>query len=145
MLFMLGGVPLDTAPFNIDEWDRSAKADFAVKPVIGAPPRREFMGEGEDMVTLRGQLLPTRIGGLNELEALHGFRRAGRSVPVMRGDDVMMGWFVILSIEEKHESLGREAIGFTLTHTISLAKDSPAGASPSIIADIQSLFGLLGR
>ncbi len=77
MLYLLGAVALDTVPFSIDEVDRTAVADFAVKPLIGTAPGREFMGEGDDTIVLSGQLLPERIGGLTELEALDGFRRPG--------------------------------------------------------------------
>jgi len=143
MLYMIGAVTLDTAPFSIDEVERSASADFAVKPVIGAAPRREFMGEGDDTIVLTGQLLPTVVGGLTELETLHGFRRAGQQLPVMRGDGKMFGWFAITKIDEAHEDLERDGVGFKVAHTISLVKVGPEGASPSIVGALQSLFGLL--
>ena len=144
MLYMIGAVSLDTTPFSIDEVDRNATADFAVKPVLGAAPRREFMGEGDDTIVLTGQILPSVIGGLTELETLHGFRRAGQRLPVMRGDGRMMGWFVITQVQEGHKNLLDGGVGFTLQHTVTLVKVDPAGTDASIIGTIFSLFGALG-
>ncbi len=143
MLYLLGAVALDTAPFSVDEVDRTATADFAVKPLIGTAPGREFMGEGDDTIVLTGQLLPERIGGLTELEALHGFRRAGQRVPVMRGDGKMLGWFVLTEVRERHEQLDRNGVGGMLHHTLTLVKVEPEGASPSLLGSLISLFGLI--
>ncbi|MBB3937949.1 phage tail protein [Aureimonas phyllosphaerae] len=145
MLYQIGTLSLDTAPFNVDDVDRTASADFAVKPIIGAGPRREFMGEGDDEIALSGQLLPLTIGGLTELETLHGFRRSGRQLPVMRGDGKMMGWFAITRIQEKHVDLDRSGVGFSIAHTITLIKVGPEGASAEIVPALLSLFGALGR
>ena len=145
MLYQIGTISLDTRPFNADEVDRDATADFAVKPLLGSLPGREFMGEGDDEITISGQLLPSKIGGLTQLEALHAFRQAGQRMPVMRGDGKMMGWFVITRIREQHADLLRDGVGFTVDHSITLAKTSSDGASPSIIGALLSIFGAVGR
>jgi hypothetical protein len=147
MLYQIGTLSLDTRPFNADEMDRSASADFAVKPLISGLPGREFMGEGDDKITLSGQLLPFKTGGLTELEAAHGFRRSGTRLPVMRGDGKAFGWFVIESIRESHGDLMRDGVGFTVKHMIEMTKVEPPGASSAgnIIGTLLSLFGALGR
>ncbi|MDX6806300.1 phage tail protein [Terrihabitans rhizophilus] len=142
-LYQLGAVTIDTRPFNAEGADRDASADFAVKPLIGSMPGREFMGEGDDELKITGQLLPSKVGGLSELEALHGFRRGGQRLPVMRGDGRMLGWFVITSISERHTDLNRDGVGFLVGYTISMFRTSPEGASPAIIGSLLSLFGAL--
>ena len=71
MLHMLGTLTVDTRPFSIDAMERSADASIVAKPVIGAAPPKEFTGDGEDDITISGQILPLRIGGLNQLELAH--------------------------------------------------------------------------
>ena len=144
MLYSIGTITLDTRPFSVDDVERSGSADFAVKPLIGSLPGREFMGEGDEKLSISGQLLPSKIGGLTELEALHAMRRSGQRLPVMRGDGKMFGWFVIEDIRESHSQLLANGIGFTVKHTISLTKTSPDGASPSIIGALLSIFGVMG-
>ncbi|WEJ33852.1 phage tail protein [Devosia sp. SD17-2] len=147
MLYSIGSLTLDTRPFNVDDVSRSAGADFAVKPLIGTLPGREFMGEGDDKLTLSGQLLPFKIpggGGMTELEIAHGFRQSGQRLPVMRGDGRMLGWFAIESISEAHTALMSNGVGFRVKHTIALVKVGPEGASPGIIGSILSLFAQVG-
>ncbi|MGF9694690.1 phage tail protein [Rhizobium sp. 0TCS1.26] len=144
MLYTIGALSLDTRPFGIDEVQRTASADFAEKSVMGAMVAREFMGEGDDKITLSGQILPFKTGGLTELEMAHAFRRSGQKLPVLRGDGVRLGWFVIDSITESHRDLMQDGVGFFVKHSISLTKVSPAGASSNIVGTILSLFGKLG-
>lgn len=144
MLYQIGSLTLDTRPFNADEMSRSAGADFAVKPLISSLPGREFMGEGDDKITLSGQLLPFKTGGLTELEIAHGFRQSGQRLPVLRGDGKMFGWFAIESIQEAHTDLMRDGVGFRVKHTIALVKVGPEGASPNVIGMIMSLFDQVG-
>lgn len=147
MLYSIGPLALDTFPFAADEVVRDASADFATKQLVGRLPGREFMGEGEDTLRISGQLVPTKIGGLTELETAHALRRAGQALPVMRGDGRALGWFVIERIREEHADLERDGVGFTVKHEIGLTKVDPpaAAAAGNLIGTLLSLFGVLGR
>lgn len=144
MLYQIGTVALDTRPFAVDQVDHSTTADFAVKAVIGTRPQREFTGEGEEKLVLTGQLLPTRLGGLTELEALQDLRASGQGIPVMRGDGKMMGWFVIEAIRNVHGDLQRDGVGFTVKYTIEMARVDAEAGNPSIIGTLLSIFGVMG-
>ena len=45
-LYVLGGVVMDTRPFNADTFDRTASADLVQKAVMGGMQPSEFIGEG---------------------------------------------------------------------------------------------------
>lgn len=144
MLYMIGTLALDTRPFNADAMDRTASADLASKPVIGGLEPSEFMGEGADEVTLSGQLLPTKIGGLTELEVAHQMRRTGTRFPLMRGDGTRLGWFAITRITERHADLMRSGVGFTVQYEIAMKKvQQDAGAGIGIVSGLLSLFEAL--
>jgi len=147
MLYQIGTIEVDTRPFNADSMERQAGADFAVKPVIGGLQRREFMGEGDDKFTLSGQLLPFKTGGLTNVEALHGFRRSGTRLPLMRGDGKSFGWVVIESIRESHSELQANGIGFVVKHTVEMTKVEPpeAGSAGNLVSQLLSLFGVMSR
>lgn len=143
MLYMLGTLAIDTRPFSIDDMQRSASADIASKPLMGAFPGKEFTGEGDDEITLSGQLLPTKIGGLEELEIAHEMRRSGTKFPLQRGDGTRLGWFAITRISENHTNLTRDGIGFVVKHTIVMTKVQPdIGSGQQVITGLLSLFGL---
>ncbi|MEN5300333.1 phage tail protein [Ochrobactrum sp. S1502_03] len=143
MLYMLGTLTVDTRPFSIDSMQRTASADIASKALIGAFPAKEFTGEGDDEITLSGQILPTRIGGLDGLEIAHGMRRSGTKFPLQRGDGTRLGWFAITRITENHTDLTRDGVGFVVKHTIVMTKVQPdAGAGQQVITGLLSLFGI---
>ncbi len=145
MLYQIGPLALDTRPFSADAMTRAGGAELAVKPLMNALPGREFMGEADEVITITGQLLPSKIGGLTELEMAHAMSRAGTALPLMRGDGKMFGWFAIESVSEQHASLGRHGVGFTVKYSLSLVKVDPdlsagAGASAGIVGLLLSLF-----
>ncbi|MGY6709692.1 MAG: phage tail protein [Rhizobiaceae bacterium] len=143
MLYMIGTLMLDTRPFNADEMSREAGADIASKPLIGRLPGKEFMGEGDDRITLSGQLLPFKTGGLTGLEIAHSMRRRGARFPLHRGDGYRLGWFAITNISERQSHLARNGVGHVVTYSITMEKVQPdAGAGQQIIFGLLSLFGM---
>src|SRR5215831_20511470 len=64
-------------PMNINEIDHTTETDFAHKEIAGAAIYREYVGENDEMIHLRGRLYPYRIGGMTEMEAFEAARRAG--------------------------------------------------------------------
>ena len=145
MLYMLGTLMLDTRPFNADKVSISGKADIAKKAVMGGIKPGEFTGDGGKKITLSGQLLPTKLGGLTELEIADEMRRTGAVFPVMRGDGSRLGAYSISSLRETHKDLGRDGVGFVVKHQIVLEQEpDEAGTSLSMIAGLMSLFTALG-
>lgn len=144
MLYMLGALTFDTFPFNVDEMERDATAVLAEKPLIGTANGKEFTGEGDDRIVLKGQLLPARIGGLTELELAHAMRRGGARFPLMRGDGYRFPhWYAITRIREGHKELMRDGVGFVVDHTIELdSVPADAGEGQQIIRSLLSLFGV---
>ncbi|GHA13241.1 hypothetical protein GCM10007989_04780 [Devosia pacifica] len=148
MLYQIGPIALDTRPFSADSLSRAGGADLAVKPLMNALPGREFMGEADEKISISGQLLPTKIGGMTELEMAHALSRQGTALPVMRGDGKMFGWFAIESVSEGHEELLRDGMGFVVKYQLALVKVEPdAGnvATPAggIVGMLLSLFEAL--
>ena len=140
MFYMIGAVQVDTAPFSADQVSRSFSASWAEKPVIGTMPPSEFMGEGGESFTLTGKLLPYKIGGLSELDALKAYLSKGTVVPVMRGDGTRLGNFAILSIEETHNHIMGPGIGFVIGHSVKLRRQP--GTTSGGLSTIEGLLSL---
>lgn len=144
MLYMIGAVTLDTAPLSVDTFDRQSSASIAAKAVMGGLQRKENTGIGEDNITLEGQLIPFKYGGLTELEVLQEMRRRGTRFPLMRGDGVRFGWYVINGLSEKHSELLRSGVGAVVQHSISMEQaDFDAGDGQQVVASILSIFDAL--
>jgi phage protein U len=85
--------------------------DWARKEIAGAAIYREWVGEGDEEITLRGRVFPHRLGGLTELEVLESFRRQGKAELLMRGDGTVLGWYVLEKLARAHRFLGADGIG----------------------------------
>jgi uncharacterized protein len=141
MLFQIGPVTLDVFPYNVDSVERDAAGDWAHKHLVGRLRGAEFVGEGEDRLTLRGQILPTKIGGLDDLAAMHGLRVAGSPVIVVRGDGAVLGWYAIDHVRESHELLAANGVGQVIRHEVRLFRVNPQdGAAASLLEAMMSLF-----
>lgn len=142
MLYQIGPVTVDVFPFNASEVERDGATDYAKKELLGRLPGREYVGEGDETLTLKGQVLPTKIGGLGEIEALHGLRRAGEQIMVVRGDGAVLGWFAVENVKESHEHLGADGVGQVVKHEIKLVRVDPPGgeAGAGLLGLLLSLF-----
>lgn len=110
-LLSWGPLQFQVHPLNIHELDHSTGTDWARKEIAGAAIYREWVGENDDEIFLRGNLFPYRIGGLANLEALEAMRRAGVAGMMVRGDGAVLGWFVCEKLVRRHTSLSAEGIG----------------------------------
>jgi len=127
MLYQLGALSIKVAPFNVNAVSVDNATDYAEKPVLGVRPPLEYVGEGAEQWTMNGQLIPMKIGGLDELDLLHSMRQSRNEQYLMRGDGTPMGWFSILQVTANHSYLDRNGVGQIITVSITLkASQKPA-------------------
>jgi len=130
MLYQLGALAIEVAPFNVHEVSESATTEYATKPVVGIEPPQEYVGEGSHEMTLAGRLFPAEFGGLDELATLHQMRASGRPQYLMRGDGTPLGWWAITQVEAKSTYLDRQGVGKFVEVTITMRRaQSPAAQS----------------
>lgn len=142
MLYQIGPVTVDVFPFNADAVEEDGATTYAKKELLGRMPGREFVGEDDEKFTIKGQVLPTKIGGLNELETLNGLRRSGERIMVVRGDGRVLGWHAIENVRKSHEMLGPDGVGQVVKHDVSLVRVDPPGgeAGAAMLGFLLSLF-----
>jgi len=128
MLFHIGPLAVDTMPFTAESYSREGGAELAAKAVMGGLQPREVTGEADETITISGQLLPTRIGGMSELDLAFSLSTSATKVPLMRGDGRMLGWYVIEKVSEQHSDLTRHGVGFVVRYTLNLVKVDTDGA-----------------
>ncbi|WP_208990814.1 phage tail protein [Pseudovibrio sp. Tun.PSC04-5.I4] len=134
---------MDTFPFNADRVSISGKADTAKKAVIGGIKPGEFTGDGGKTINISGQLLPTKIGGLTELQIADVMRSTGEVFPVMRGDGVRLGNYSIKSTSETHKELDRDGVGFVVTYRLALQQEpDETPHSLNLVSNLLSVFDI---
>jgi uncharacterized protein len=111
MLYSWGPLQFQVWPLNIHEVEHQTASDWAKKEIVGAAIYREWVGEGDDTISVRGRLFPYRIGGLRNLEALETMRRDGITALMVRGDGAVFGWYILEKLARQHHFLGVEGVG----------------------------------
>ncbi|HWW46533.1 MAG TPA: phage tail protein [Xanthobacteraceae bacterium] len=138
MLYSLGPLVVEVAPFNAHEVDRRHAADFAAKELLGRRKSREFVGTGDEVISLRGRLYPHKLGGLEDLALLNEMRESGVPQFLLRGDGLPMGWFLVERVQERSRHLDGRGVGQEIDVEIELVRDDPP--SPSSFIDVWFSF-----
>jgi phage protein U len=141
VLFQIGLLQVQIAPFSVDTSDFETGSDWAAKDLVGAPKSREFMGEADTKLKFCGKLFPHRFGGLDELDTAEAMAKSGDPQMVIRGDGKVFGWYLVEKISEKSSVFNSAGVGRQIEVEIELTK-SPTGASAqSMMSTLQALFG----
>lgn len=111
MLMSLGPIRFEVHPFNATQYGHDHETGFAEKPVLGARPSLEWVGEGQESWSITAIIFPHKFGGLGDLKKLYQARAAGRPLYLMRGDGSQMGWVVIDRVSERSSYLDGKGIG----------------------------------
>lgn len=71
----------------------------ASTPRVGARPAHQFLGPDDETLTLSGVLLPEFAGSRLSLELLEAMATTGRSWPLIQGDGLLYGEYLITGIQ----------------------------------------------
>lgn len=119
MMLALGMFVFSLSTLAYQELQRQTEWRHASNNRIGAPPARQFLGRGEDTITLPGILLPELAGSMLSLDALRLMANTGKAWPVIEGSGRLYGLWVIESLSETKTIFFRDGtprrIEFSLT------------------------------
>lgn len=94
-LFVFG---MDTLAYQ--DFKRSQEWRHPSQARIGVRPGSQFLGPGDDKITLSGWYSPEISQGLVSLETLRTMADMGESWPLIEGTGRIYGFYVIESLEE---------------------------------------------
>lgn len=89
---------------------------------VGANPARQFVGKGEDAITMPGILLPELAGSAMSLDALRMMADTGKAWPLVEGTGRILGVWVIESISETRTLFFRDGAARRIEFSISLKR-----------------------
>ena len=89
---------VDTAAYG--ELVRATEYRWARQDRLGRPPARQYLGPGDDTITLKGIVYPTHRGGLGQVDALREEAGKGEPLRLVGGTGIVFGLWVILRIRE---------------------------------------------
>ena len=89
---------------------------------IGTNPARQYLGRGEDAITLPGVLLPALLGTPLSLDTLRVMADTGKSWPLIEGTGRILGTWIIESINETRTLFFRDGAARRIEFTIALKR-----------------------
>ncbi|HUD90230.1 phage tail protein [Sphingobium sp.] len=127
-LFELGSLPFEELQHKMD-W-RHARA-----PRIGARDATQFVGPGDETVTLSGAVYTELSNGVVSLEDLRAMADQGEAWPLVAGSGRVYGNFVITAIDERQVHLMADGTPRRIDFGIDLlGVDDPAAVTSAPVA-----------
>lgn len=100
----IGGFAFQLSTASFQELQRRTAYDWQGQRRIGRDIAQQYVGHGEDVITLQGVIYPAFRGGLGQMGALRGMARDGVPYPFIycfESVGQFVGLFCIKDINEK--------------------------------------------
>ncbi|MFG6657040.1 phage tail protein [Scandinavium sp. M-37] len=126
---------------------RSADYQWPSNSRVGKRDAFQFLGPGEDKITLTGDLYPEMTGGRLSMLALYTMADEGRAWPLISGTGTIYGMFVITNVSETGTVFFADGSPRKISFTLSLTRvdDSLAALYGDIGKQAESLVGKAGN
>lgn len=98
---------------------------------VGARPARQYVGPGDETLTLTGLQAPEFMGDRKAIDRLRDMADKGAAYALVNGAGENFGAWVIESIEETGSVFVREGVARRVEFTINLARVDDALADPA--------------
>ncbi|QOF91219.1 phage tail protein [Pseudomonas lundensis] len=119
MMLALGMFVFSLSTLAYQELQRQTEWRHPSNSRVGAAPARQFVGRGDDSITLPGIIFPELAGTTLSLDALRLMANTGKAWPMIEGSGRIYGLWVIESLSETKTVFFRDGtprrIEFTLT------------------------------
>ncbi|WP_300481502.1 phage tail protein [Shewanella sp.] len=89
---------------------------------VGARPSAQFLGVGDETLTLSGVLMPEITGGELSLDALRKMADTGKAYPLIEGRGTVTGFFVIEKISKGRSEFFSDGAARKIEFTIELKR-----------------------
>lgn len=138
-VFRLQTLPYQTLQRNVDyRWPSNSR--------IGLRPVLQFLGVGEEKITLSGVLMPEITGGKVSLQLLDAMAAEGRAWPMLEGTGTIYGMFVVNSVSETRSEFFSDGSARRIEFSLTLTRvdESLTALYGDLRAQAEGLLGQAG-
>lgn len=129
-LMALGMFLFQISTLSYDELQRKTDWRFARSPRVGTRDGVQFLGPGDEKVSLSGAVYAEITDGRVSIDELRDMADAGEALPLVDGAGTVFGTFVIEAINERHVSMMTDSRPLRIDFGIDLARvDDPAATN----------------
>ncbi|MDH1587998.1 MULTISPECIES: phage tail protein [Stutzerimonas] len=122
MMMALGMFVFSLETLAYQEFQRQTEWRHGSTNRIGTNPARQYLGRGDDSITLPGVLLPALAGTQLSLDALRTMADTGKAWPLVEGTGKIYGTWVIESLSETRTLFFRDGQARRIEFTLSLKR-----------------------
>ncbi|WP_409283263.1 phage tail protein [Pseudomonas protegens] len=122
MMMALGMFVFSLSTAAYQELQRQTEWRHVSNTRIGAAPARQFVGRGDDSITLPGVILTELAGSVLSLDTLRLMANTGKAWPMVEGSGRIYGLWVIESLSETKTVFFRDGTPRRLEFTLNLKR-----------------------
>lgn len=111
---------LKTAPYN--QLQRKNSWRHPEQQRIGQRPAYQFLGPGEDTITLSGTLMPEITAGRLSLDLIRAMAEDGKAWPLIEGSGRMYGFWAVEEVSETSSEFFRDGVPKKIEFSLSLKR-----------------------
>jgi phage protein U len=100
MMLSLGQFVFSIQTAAYQQLERASEWRHSANQRVGARPAAQYVGPGEDTITLEGLLLPELTGDRSNLDQLRDMAATGSACPLVDGSGVVYGAWVLTRLNE---------------------------------------------
>lgn len=122
MMMALGMFVFSLETLAYQEFQRQTEWRHGSTSRIGTNPARQYMGRGDDSITLPGVLLPALAGAQISLDTLRFMADTGKAWPLVEGTGKIYGTWIIESLSETRTLFFRDGQARRIEFTLKLTR-----------------------
>ena len=131
-LMALGMFLFQIPTLAFDELQRKTDWRFAMSGRVGTRDAAQFLGVGDETVSLSGSVYAEISDGAVSLDTLRDMANTGEALPLVSGAGAVFGNFIIRSIDERHAVMMADGRPLRIDFGIDLWRvDDPTTAQAS--------------
>jgi len=122
MMMALGMFVFSLETLAYQEFQRQTEWRHGSTSRIGTNPARQYLGRGDDSITLPGVLLPALAGTQLSLDTLRTMADTGKAWPLVEGTGKIYGTWIIESLSETRTLFFRDGQARRIEFTLALKR-----------------------
>lgn len=122
MLFSLGMFPFSIGTLAFDELQRRTSWRHATSPRVGARDASQYVGPGEETITLPGTVFREIADGQVSIDELRRMADTGEAWALVDGTGRVYGAYVIVAVDERQKHFLPGGVALRIDFAIDLLR-----------------------